>query len=81
MKPNLRTISFVVFVEYADAFYEFYNENEEFHDEITFFDKYTYGVQVPNDDDITDEELGELYDELTEYLARFNWHLGTHYLI
>lgn len=78
MKPNLRTISFVVFVEYADAFYKFYNENEEFHDEITFFDKYTYGVQVPNDDDITDEEL---YDELTEYLARFNWHLGTHYLI
>lgn len=78
METKLRTISFVVNEEYVDAFYAFRNENEEFHDEITFFDKYTYGVQVPNDDDITDEEL---YDELTEYLARFNWHLGTHYLI
>ena len=37
METKLRTISFVVNEEYVDAFYAFRNENEEFHDEIFFF--------------------------------------------
>lgn len=76
MKPNLRTISFIVNDEYVDAFYAFRNENEEFHDEISFFNKDTYGMLFPIDSDYE-----ECVDELIGYLGRYGWNLGTHYTI
>ena len=76
MKTKLRTISLVVNDEYADAFYKFYNDNEEFYNEISFFNKNTYDMVFPIDSD-----YDECVDELVEYLGRYGWHLGTHYTI
>ena len=75
---NMKTkrVSIVVNEEYIDAFYKFWNGDENAHEELAFFCRGVYGWEIPED---ADEEESEY--ELVKYLNWYGWNLGTHYII